>query len=90
MNAQQIIELHQFGRGTHNRLLEAIPPYSENDPFTGPAADPEFVHIMSAGLIWIDRTGFDIPSRSATGMLSEEEVPDRSDLKARWVEIDGR
>ncbi|EHQ07440.1 DinB family protein [Leptonema illini] len=95
MSAQQIIELHQFGRWARNRLLEAIPAVDRDDPFTRPVADlgtirAKFVHIMSAELVWIDRIGFDAPSRSATGMLSEEDVPDRSALKARWVEIDGR
>lgn len=95
MSAQQIIELHQFGRWARNRLLEAIPAVDRDDPFTRPVADlgtirAKFVHIMSAELVWIDRIGFDAPSRSATGMLSEEDVPDRSVLNARWVEIDGR
>lgn len=95
MSAQQIIELHQFGRWARNRLLEAIPAVDRDDPFTRPVADlgsirAKFVHIMSAELVWIDRIGFDAPSRSATGMLSEEDVPDRSALNARWVEIDGR
>lgn len=95
MSAQQIIELHQFGRWARNRLLEAIPAVDRDDPFTRPVADlgtirAKFVHIMSAELVWIDRIGFDAPSRSASGMLTEEDVPDRAALTERWAGIDTR
>lgn len=95
MSAEQIIELHQFGRWARNRMLEAIPAVDRDDPFTRPVADlgtirAKFVHIMSAELVWIDRIGFDVPSRSASGMLTEDQVPDRAALTERWAGIDTR